>query len=798
MKRILRLYAVPFFILGTLALVATQASAGHWVWCADYTGNRSYYSYDMIWLNSSGYTCNWSWQGVWTGSCTGGGGNTLSYAHCSECMRPPNPLANADTTGIITVTHTWVPDGSESPPESIWLWEETSAYWRVTSGSFTPVATKYNVFSSLPGSYYVDDDVGTQQIGGQARIGYLMPLTSSRYGYWIRVDSPPNTFTRTARLAASVEGYSTEGVGTVLVECRFASTVGRGLETQPPPNEMPLARVPLYWAGESSTFYPVKPRSNPQKGATQTGGDPVNLATGAHAYLPAADITVYNPLGPSVEYQLNFHTGRARDGYASPGLSAGWVDNFDAKIEPVSGSGWRGLELTYPNGSKEVLGYPTGAGNPVDFIRPTGAPYVAKGTKGTPYQWESLEITWKDETKWTFAPCGTDVYRLTRITNRMGSYISIVRDSGNGYRVASVTDDSSTPNTLLSFSYPSGHLDSLTDCYSRKITYTYGSAAGTTCLLAVSQISPSGMSNPPAHWTYGYQSIYGQPHLTSVSFPIPAGSGASTQSVEYDTSTGSFSSGKVTALVDANQNRTEFSYESNGYTKVQVKNPQSVVEKEWTQSFDPTHGNVDTGTADAKGHCTGLVYGNSNNPSLPTKVFDKIGKETVFTYGPYGNITNIKDPRGTSTVYDYQYDVFPLGQLASIREGTKTATTFTYYAPSGLVHEIISPKPGTTGPTGETVSTYYDYDTLGNITMVDAPGNNAVSRIVTRYDYGSTPKLGQPLTITTNLGSPRYFQYDEYGNVTSVKDALNHETNFTYNLADQPLAVIYPSTAPPP
>ena len=70
--------------------------------------------------------------------------------------------------------------------------------------------------------------------------------------------------------------------------------------------------------------------------------------------------------------------------------------------------------------------------------------------------------------------------------------------------------------------------------------------------------------------------------------------------------------------------------------------------------------------------------------------------------------------------------------------------------------------------------------------------------MITRYDYGATPKLGQPLTVTTNYGSPRYFEYNGRGNVISIKDALGNETNTTYNNADQPIAVIYPSTAPPP
>src|SRR6185369_7939394 len=90
-------------------------------------------------------------------------------------------------------------------------------------------------------------------------------------------------------------------------------------------------------------------------------------------------------------------------GYGSPGLSRGWVHNYDVSIQGTSGS-WGTLKLIYPNGSSENLipqltgGQPTGALTTV-----AGAPYIVSGVSGSPTgTWQSITITWKDQTKWKF------------------------------------------------------------------------------------------------------------------------------------------------------------------------------------------------------------------------------------------------------------------------------------------------------------------------------------------------------------------------------------------------------------
>jgi hypothetical protein len=247
--------------------------------------------------------------------------------------------------------------------------------------------------------------------------------------------------------------------------------------------------------------------SNHSRNAGQSGSDPVDLATGEHLYPGSPDIAVYNPYGPGVVYQRNFLSLRAKDGYGSPGLSTGWVDGYDARMTPTGTGTWRSLVLTYPNGATETLAPALDDGDPTgDFTVPTGSDYFVTGTpSGTTDHWDSIVITFNDQTTWSFAEAGSDVYRLSRIGNRVGHYISIERDSANNYRLSCVKDDSSpTANTLLSMNYFGTELSSVVDTYGRKVTYSFQTDAGETCLWTVSQIGLSSQSNIPSpHYSRG-------------------------------------------------------------------------------------------------------------------------------------------------------------------------------------------------------------------------------------------------------------------------------------------------------
>ena len=545
---------------------------------------------------------------------------------------------------------------------------------------------------------------------------------------------------------------------------------------------------------------PLSPGSGALSGVTggaagssgPSAGDPINLATGRETYAPEPDLTVYNPAGPEVVWRrayLGYQALKGTSGYGSPGLARGWVDNYDISIFANGGS-WVPVTLTYPNGTVETLtpqlsgGQPTGA-----FTTAAGSPYIATGVPGTPAGlWQSITLTWKDQTKWTFnRMTASYTYSLNQIGNRTGQSLSL---TWNSSRALTQIKETATSNVLLTFTYSSnGKLSTVTDTYGRTVAYTFsaGSPTSFVTLQSVSQVVTSGTSNPPARWTYGYASDAGL-QLNAITVPSPTGTGNSTATINYTPI------GKVSSLVDANGNQRIYTYNTST-TQVQVKDAANNSVMSWTQKFNSS--SLNTGITDAANHSTTIVYGDVANPLNPTSITDRNGHVTTYTYDQFGNVRTITSPRNVTTTLTWVYTNFALGRLTSIQEGSKPATTFTYYEPSGLLQTVTRPEPNSGAGT---TTTTYTFDTLGNVLTVVAPGNNAATTITTTLNYttdggySQSAKIGQPLTVTDNLGHITHLRYDSQGRTTSVTDALGNETDFSYNLVGQPDTTTYPAT----
>ena len=520
-------------------------------------------------------------------------------------------------------------------------------------------------------------------------------------------------------------------------------------------------------------------------------GDPVNLTTGRESYMPAPDLAVYNPSGPAVLWQRSYSSDRALTaptGYGSPGFSRGWVHSYDLSIEATSGS-WGTLQLVYPNGATETLtpqlidGQPTGA-----FTTVSGAPYMVTGISGSPTgTWQSVTFTWKDQTKWVFTQLSGTTYALNQITNRTGQSLNF---TWNSSRALTQVTDATTSTVLLTLAYGAdGRLVTATDVYSRQVTYGFRSGSSTTpsMLQSVSQVVPSGTSNPPTHFSYTYTIESGQ-QLNTITVPSPTGSGNSTATINYD------AVGKVSSLVDANGNQRVYTYNS-GSTQVQVKDAANNIALSWTQNFD-TNG-MATGTTNATSHSTTVAYTDTTNPLKPTSVTDRNGHTTTYTYDSSGNVLTVTTPRSLTTTYTWSYANFALGRITSVQEGSKPATTMTYYEPSGLVQAVTRPEPN--NGTGTTTTTY-TYDTLGNVLTITGPGSKAATQITTTLNYttdggySQSAKVGAPITVTDNLSHVTHLRYDSQARTTSVTDALGNETNVSYNLIGQTDTITLPAT----
>jgi RHS repeat-associated protein len=543
-----------------------------------------------------------------------------------------------------------------------------------------------------------------------------------------------------------------------------------------------------------------------------SGGDPVDLATLEENYTPAPDLTVYNPIGPSVVWQRRY--GSLRGNYQVPNgqvpypqyaFGNYWNTSFDMQVVLSSGVAY----LYFPDGSFFGFNVPA---TPTPAAPQVSCPAVNSGTSML-CSWQlntdgsySFVFTRTDRSRQIFS--SLNGYALTQIVDRNGKFVNLVYSApgGTGYQLTAITDSNNTP--LLTLHYNSRfNLTAVSDRFGRSVyyrvrrfenvNYSPGDSPYSDELTQVSEIVRMGSTIRPIRFTYGYipnpnndDDSYRQPELHTITVPSPAGKGTATATINYN---GVF----VSSLMDSNGNTRTYTVIDANDTQVTVTDAHHHVVTSYTVGFD---GQMRT-TYQTDGTNNTQIYQaayHSDNVYQPYQVTDGNSHTTTYTYYPDGQIETVTSPRGVTTTYTRDYSVFPLGELKQIQEGSKSPTTVAYYEPSGLVQSVTMPTPGTSGATGG-VTTSFTYDALGNPLTIARPGNDTTATITTTLNYttdGSYSQpaaVGQPLTITDNLGHTTHFRYDAQGNRTAVIDAIGNRTDFTYNIANQSTRTLAPA-----
>ncbi len=447
-------------------------------------------------------------------------------------------------------------------------------------------------------------------------------------------------------------------------------------------------------------------------------------------------------------------------------------------------------------------------------------------------------ITFPDRSQWVTTTDakvvnGTSVlYLLGQQRDRNGNAINFYYTTygSTGFPLlSSITDANNTVLlTLNRATDGTGNLTSVADRYNRSIVYHVGSYATTNVpspnpqayqeVDHVSQVVTTGTVNPPDRWSYGYQNITNGdvtnglaesvPFLHTITVPSPTGTGSSTATINYTANTD-----YVSSLVDANGNSRNYTAVDANHTQVTIKDSAGNTAYTYTAGFDSNMSQT-TVTNGAGTIISSATYSDPNDPYRPSQFQDGNGyaaggaggKGTWnYTWDQYGNPKTVTSPYGTVTTFTWSYTNFALGELTKVQEGTKSPTTFAYYEPSGLVQSVTAPQPGTSG-SASTVTMSFTYDSLGNVLTIKTPGNNATlvnnvdQGITTTFNYttdgayAQAAAIGQPLTVTNNLGKVTHLRYDARANPTSITDALGNETDFIYNFSNQLVQVTFPAT----
>jgi YD repeat-containing protein len=353
----------------------------------------------------------------------------------------------------------------------------------------------------------------------------------------------------------------------------------------------------------------------------------------------------------------------------------------------------------------------------------------------------AYDLTTKDGIKYRFgAQDASYVWHLTLITDRSGNTVTINRDSANGYRVSSVSDNTSRS---LSFSYTSGKLTGVTDPLSRTFTFSY--TGGVLSSVA-------------------YPSVGGNSYSTSFSYD---GSNRITTLTDrrgknwvthYDTS------GRVDYREDPCGNRVSYAYGTN-CTEIEDPNGNLTV-----QNF-----NSDGSLASITDPANNSLYLTYDSDMNVTQATDYRGKVWNLEYDSSGNCTSFEDPNSHTTSLTYN----SFSELTQVTYPAGNYDSFTYDTNGNLTDWYRKESDGTTDPGNRSMT--LSYDALGRLISTGSTNR------VTQYDYdenGNITTITYPNSFTAN------FTYNDAGQLDTLtnKDASDNTVDsftLTYNANGQ-------------
>jgi len=213
---------------------------------------------------------------------------------------------------------------------------------------------------------------------------------------------------------------------------------------------------------------------------------------------------------------------------------------------------------------------------------------------------------------------------------------------------------------------------------------------------------------------------------------------------------------------------------------------------------------------DPNGNMTRKAYDADGNTVAIT---DPLGRTSVATYDSLNDMTSTTDPTGVTTTMSYD-GAGNLHSRSTPSGAGSVVTTYTYSSTShpGDITAMTNPDGKTwsytydtdgdlasvADPLGDTTS--YSYNDIGwKTAAVSARGNvvgcNCASQYTTSYSYtdpqtGALDGFGDVRVTTDPLGHQSVTVYDADRNLVSTTDSNGNVTQYTYDLANEPTAVL--------
>ncbi len=341
------------------------------------------------------------------------------------------------------------------------------------------------------------------------------------------------------------------------------------------------------------------------------------------------------------------------------------------------------------------------------------------------------------------------------------------------------------------------------------ITLTYDNYGNILSRQEAGYVLINGVSTPRTYTTSYQYNALGQ--LTQINGPRTDVPDITTLEYYANTSGEGNNRGQLKAIVNALNQRTEFSnYDANGNAG-KVKDPNNV-ETQYTYDERNRIKTITNLSTTAQTQYFYNVRGNLSYIILPvgnridfsynlanklTEIKDNLNNRIQYQYDVEGNRIKeeIKDPQGALKKYlDFTYDAY--NNLKKIINPDTTYTENTY---DGRRNPIAQkdPRNNTTTYVYDPLNrlkqmtqplstiTNYGYDTQDNQASITDPNGN-----ITRYwsdDFGRRNQTGSPDTGTTD------YLYDGAGNLIQRFDAKGTVVNYTYDELNRFTAIQFPS-----
>jgi RHS repeat-associated protein len=551
------------------------------------------------------------------------------------------------------------------------------------------------------------------------------------------------TWTISGGTPSTVNNYNSGGItfnspGTKSVQLHVSNACGNDYETK-------YYKVkPNYSAG----YTPIPEKEAIGNNTQSSGGDPVNMATGAYTW-GQKDMTV-NGINGSFPLIRLYNSRINQEGL----LGYNWRLNYN-------------IELKFLTDECQVL---NGDGSTTHFVHYSDDTFLPKyrGVTDSLYKSGSYYILERiNGDKLTFNPSG----KIIHLKNRNNNTINFSYTSG---KMSQITFPG---GRYFQFTYTGNYISQVTDG-TRTVKYHYSNGNMDYAVNVLGDTTFYECAVPTNH------------QITKVTDP-------NGNTVIENT----YSGGKVVAQKDGNGNDFYFSYDNPvlGATKItnELGHQQThyhdsdfrliklVDELGYFREFEYDLLNNISKVTDELGNSVTNVFDDKGNLITTTNPLNQVDSfaysnlniltlsknrdnyTTTFTQDALGNLTQTVFPNGATINNSF----LPTGQIDSVINAHNGYTKYTYYT-NGDIQSISTPL-GTS---------YLEYNSYGFVNKItDRNGN--ISQFV-------TDEMGHILQVIDAQQDTVFNTYDKNGNLIEIINRMGDTTTFVYNIKNDLAKVI--------